>query len=103
MKWRNPKNDLPKSGERVWVMLAPHKYRGSLLASAMSIEIACGEASWSNDNDACRVENGDELGSGSISWYLFATDNYRDRYLQYGYVEAIAWLPLTEMPFPEEY
>lgn len=96
MNWRNPAEELPEQNQTVWVMLEPHKERGDLLESAMSIEIVAGITSYSNDNKSIRVENYDELGRGGISWYLKydADDYYPDSI-------AIAWLPINEMEFPK--
>ena len=94
LNWRNPEKELPTDGQRVWVMLEPHKDRGSLFASAMSIEVCCGEVSWCNEGVECRVFNVDELGLGDISWVLRGElDGYDTR--------AIAWLPVDEMPLPK--
>ena len=93
MRWRDPKQELPKEGQTVWVMLAPHKDRGSLRDSVMSIQILCGETSYARDGSSCRVDNGDELGRGNISWYLQNCPHYEDD-------EVIAWLPVEEMPLP---
>lgn len=93
MKWRDPAKELPVDGQTVWVLLAPHKDRGSLLKSAMSMEIVCGEV-YSNEN-VIRVENMDELGMGSIGWYLVRPDNFI-----YDESYGIAWLPVEELPLP---
>lgn len=92
MNWRNPKKDLPKDRQMVWIMLSPHKDRGGLLKSAPSIEIVCGEF-YSDDN---RVENYDELGMGAIEWQLGGKIDYSR-----GFEPAIAWLPVEEMVYPE--
>ena len=88
MNWRNPKEELPKDGHTVWVMLEPHKDRGSLQNSAMSIEIVCGEFNKASG----LVENYDELGLGAIHWALSGDDEGRGT--------AIAWLPVSEMWYP---
>lgn len=93
MNWRNPKNALPQDGQMVWIMLRPHKYKGNLLASAPSIEIVAGETYRPNSKDV-RIENNDELGMGSISWVLKGEKSL------YG-EDAIAWLPVEEMIYPE--
>lgn len=95
MNWINPRYSLPKEGQTVWVMLYPHKERGNFLNSAMSIEIVCGEVSFSNDGTSCRVENCDELGMGAVSWYLKAPEDFR-----YGEPLGMAWLPLEDVPCP---
>lgn len=94
MKWRNPKKELPKQNEKVFVMIKPHKDYGSLKESAMSIQIFCGETSYSNDDSSCRVENADELGQGNISWYLNGKPDYEENVV-------IAWIPTTEFHFPD--
>jgi hypothetical protein len=69
MNWRDPKKELPYQGQRVWVMLQPHKERGSLLESAMSIQIVCGEAFYpSTDPKSLEIQNWDELGQDAIGW-----------------------------------
>jgi len=97
MNWRNPKEELPKQGQRVWVMLAPHKDRGSLLESAMSIQVVCGEASYSTDGKLLEIQNNDELGEGAIGWSF--EDYLKDS--EYGDYQpkAIGWVPVEEM-FP---
>jgi hypothetical protein len=94
MNWRNPKEVLPEQGQLVWVMLEPHKDRGSLLESAPSIEIVCGWAF--RYDDVCGVDNNDELGLGGISWYLTKSKN---KYLNFE-AGAMAWMPVEEMPLP---
>lgn len=93
MNWRNPEIELPKEGQKVWIMLEPHKDRGSLLESAMSIQVVCGEATYLSDGKACLIENGDELGSGDIAWVL---GDYESDYSEY----AFAWLPVEEFIYP---
>lgn len=96
MSWRNPANELPEDNQIVWIMLAPHKDRGGLVASAPSIEIVCGWA-YRSGNGLCRVENMDELGLGSLGWYLGELpDDFR-----YDEAPAIAWLPVDEMGYPD--
>jgi hypothetical protein len=90
MRWRKPEDELPGEGQRVWVMVSPHKDRGGLWESAMSIHIVCGETSYSADRTTCRVDNGDELGQGNVSWYL-AGNLYDEN------ERAIAWMPVAEM------
>jgi hypothetical protein len=90
MKWRNPKNELPKDGQKVWALLAPRKNRGSLMDSMMSMQIVCGETSHASDGSSCRVDNGDELGQGNISWYLTGRPDYAEE-------TVLAWLPVEEM------
>lgn len=98
MRWRKPKEELPKEGQKIWVMSLPHKYRGSFLDSAMSIKIYCGETSYADDGSSCRVENGDELGQGNRAWYFYATQKHAD----YMYVDdwIMAWMPVEEMVAP---
>lgn len=91
MNWRNPKDELPIQGQKVWVMLAPHKDRGDLLSSAMSIKIVCGEASYSRDGKRLEIQNYDELGEGSIGWSFKRGSQYDDSEL------AIAWVPVQEV------
>lgn len=93
MRWRNPNEEMPEPNQIVWVMVEPHKDRGSLLKSAPSIEVACGWVSYSTEGK-CRVDNADELGHGAIGWQLGGKN-------EYGYDPfAIAWLPVEEMPLP---
>lgn len=92
MKWRNPKEELPKHDQAVYVMLKPHKWRGSMRESAASIQIVAGWY-WSP-----LVENIDEYGFGSLGYILDPAtkeDGHKDR--------AIAWVPAEEMPLPEFY
>lgn len=95
INWRNPKKELPSEGELVWVMLEPHKNRGSLLASTMSIEIVCGEVSYGRDG-SCVVFNHDELGQGNIGWLLNESKYHWE-------TKAIAWIPINEMTLPNFY
>lgn len=92
MNWRNPKKQLPKAGERVWLLLPPHKPRGTLNESAMSVEIVCGEVYYYGNT--VRVENNDELGQGSIGWLLQGESQFDEK--------ALYWLPLQEMNLPKE-
>ena len=96
MKWRNPENEMPKQNQMVWIMLEPHKDRDTLQESAASIEIVAGEVCYDYGKKHCRVENFDELGRGSVSWYLgeLPEDFLYDE--SYG----IAWLPVEEMIYP---
>lgn len=92
MNWRNPKKELPEDDQIVWCMLKPHKDRGNLLESAPSIEIVCG---WVTETQTgIIVDNADELGHGCISWYL---TKHPDGYGS----DVLAWLPVTEMIFPD--
>lgn len=98
MKWRNPEKELPEDNAIVWVMMAPHKYRGSFLQSAASIIIQCGTVNYSNDGKTVFVDNCDEQGLGSVCWCLKQPcnpENYRYEDI------AIAWLPVDEMIYPE--
>lgn len=72
-------------------MLAPHKERGSLLDSAMSIQIVCGEASYSRDGKLLEIQNYDELGQGAIGW-SFEDSEFNDYQKR-----AIGWIPVEEM------
>lgn len=96
MNWRDPRSELPFQGQRVWVMLEPHKDRGSFLDSAMSIQIVCGEACYSNDGKFLEIQNYDELGQGGIGW-SFAEQRKDDE--EYGNYQprATAWIPVEEM------
>lgn len=96
MRWRNPAVELPEQNQKVWVMLEPHKERGTLLESAEAIEILCGETEWRPDMEECRVTNGDELGYGNLAWYLASDIEANDPYRRY----AMAWMPVEEMPLP---
>ncbi len=96
MNWINPKLKLPVHGQLVWVMLEPHKIRGSLLQSAPSIQVVCGWVQTCNDGEVI-VSNYDELGSGGISWVLVQHPEDPDYYSQ----EAIAWMPVEDMPLPD--
>ena len=94
MKWRNPKKELPKDGDIVWIMLKPHKDRGSLINSSPSIEIVCGWA-YSNSKGAVIIDNNDELGMGSVMWDLRLPEG---EYTIHGL--AIGWMPVEEMIYP---
>lgn len=97
MNWRYPNKELPYQGQKVWVMLEPHKERGSLLDSAMSIQIVCGEASYgAADPTSLEIQNYDELGLGGIGWSFI---DYRKDDEDYGDYQprAIAWIPVEEM------
>lgn len=98
MNWRNPKKELPKQDQKVWVMLEPHKERGSLQESAMSIQIVCGEVCHGTYGDTkekyCIIENYDELGWGSLSWKLAGAEDGTIAWV-------IAWLPVEEMVYPD--
>lgn len=96
INWRNPKEELPNDGDVVWVMVEPHKWRGSLKDSAKSIMIVCGEVCFSRTNNDCVVQDYDELGWGTQSWFLRASS-----YGHYRKEMAVAWLPFEEMPIPE--
>lgn len=90
MNWRSPKMSLPESGQTVFVMLAPHKDRGDLLSSAMSIQIVCGVATYSQDGKQLEIQNYDELGMGNIGW-SFGINSDSDE------PRAMAWVPVQEM------
>lgn len=94
MNWRNPRKILPEDGQIVCVMLEPHKNRGTLKGSAMSIQIVCGEVEYNTGEGAPRVNNYDELGMGNVCW-TFQKDPhpYEER--------IIAWIPVEEMVFPK--
>jgi hypothetical protein len=89
VNWRNPDQELPAEGQLVFVMLDPHKWRGSMLDSAASIMIVGG---WYRHG---RVENNDEIGEGSQCYLL----NPKDESSYYS--RAIAWIPVEEMAFPK--
>jgi hypothetical protein len=91
MNWRNPKKELPKQFQKVWVMLQPHKDRGSLLDSAMSIQNVCGEASYSTDGGFLEIQNNDELGQGFIGW------SFENSIFSEYQPIAIAWMSVEEM------
>lgn len=91
MNWRNPKKELPKENQTIWGMVEPHKWRGSMLGSACSIQIVSG-LYWSG-----RLENNDEYGCGSIGWNL--DPKKHSFHGDSGII--IAWLPIEEMPLPE--
>ena len=99
MNWRNPEEELPGSDEIVWGMLEPHKDRGGLLKSAPSIEIVAGWVNYGSDGSVV-IQNADELGQGSIMWYIKLPTN-EDNYYINDNEHVIAWLPVEEMPFPE--
>lgn len=92
MNWRDPKKQLPKAGDKVWLLLPPHKPRGSLIDSAMSVEIVCGEVC--HYGHIVRVENNDELGQGNVAWLLQGESEFEEN--------ALYWLPLNEMNLPKE-
>lgn len=94
MKWRSIKEELPKEGEVVWVMLEPHKDRGTLLQSAQSIQICCGEVRFMNPGSLdFEVQNNDELGLGAIAW-TNSGGCYGD--------PILAWMSVEDMPLLEE-
>ncbi len=96
MNWRNPKEELPEDDQLVWVMLEPHKNRGSLLESALSIEIVAGYVCYSNNLKNVVVNNNDELGMGAVCYHLkYDIEDYYPENI------AIAWLPINEMEFPK--
>lgn len=97
MKWRNPKEELPKQDDVVWVMLKPHKWRGSNEESIQSIQIVCGNVNIYENGDVF-VLNHDELGLGSQCYELFlAKDSERDSvYNDF----AVAWAALEDMGLP---
>lgn len=98
MRWRDPKTELPDQDQIVWVLLAPHKPRGTLRESARSIRIVCGEANF-YPQGVCVVESYDELGTGNEAWVLrFRRGNDCDPYRD----QALAWMPVDEMLLPEE-
>ena len=92
MNWRNPSKELPKQGQKVWVMLEPQKGGGWSAASPeesmRSIQILCGEAS-SHDDTSCRMEKDTERGGGTITWNSEG-DSTR----------VTAWVPIKEMMIP---
>jgi len=88
--WRDPSQELPAPDQKIFAMLNPHKVRGSLLDSACSIQIISG---WYHMG---RIENYDEYGWGSQAWKLDPRLGPCD-----DQEEAIAWIPVEEMPFPQ--
>lgn len=92
MHWRNPQKEKPELNQIVWVMLYPHKNRGTLKESAPSIQICCGWTCFSSSGN-WRVENMDELGLGGISWEPYQDFSMADSII-------LAWLPLDEMSLP---
>ena len=103
MNWRDPKIEMPRQGQYVWLYLRPHKDRGSLIKSAASTQIVCGEVAYYSYGDFgeryCVIHNYDELGSGSISWHLgLLPDEY-----SYNQEDGIAWIPVEEMSYPKFY
>ncbi len=91
MNWRNPSNELPPVNSTVWIMLEPHKERGTLLDSARSIQILCGEV-WAFGKYLHVVDN-DENGRGSQHYILRGEPDHYEEHV-------MAWLPLEEMPLP---
>lgn len=78
-------------------MSKPHKHRGdTLLESARSIEIKCGEFLWSYEGPV--VENCDELGGGWETWGI-----YEREYESGLEANLIAWMLVEEMPLPDFY
>ena len=92
INWRNPKVELPKAGQIVWVLMQHWKKE-----YGQSIEIYCGEVSVSRDFSEIIVMNNDYIGAGSASWVLFRVGDdcdYDDCNI------AKAWLPVSEMALP---
>jgi len=92
MRWRDASKEMPKCGQKVWVLLHPHKVRGDWLDSAESIQILAGEAC--ETGNGMEVDNGDELGLGGICWkfeYDYSTV----------YEHIRGWMPLEEMIYPD--
>lgn len=101
MKWRNPKKELPQDEQRIFVMIDPHKKRGpNLVDSAISIQIAAGWAYFDRPS-VVRVENRDELGEGAIEWLLYCPEDLRDDIYGGNGGDAIAWIPVEEMDYPD--
>jgi hypothetical protein len=98
MKWINPQDSWPKNEQPVWLLLEPHKERGSLLDSAMSVLIVCGVAYNHPKLNECRIENYDELGLGGIGWSFYKND---DCMHNHDNGRPIAWLPVQEMILPD--
>jgi len=91
IKWRNPKKELPKDNQEVFVMVEPHKNR------LTSVQIVAGWASTAEDY--CYVDNSDELGMGSVCYWLKEKEKDNGGFEE----RAIAWVPLNEIPYPEFY
>ena len=82
MNWHNPDVQLPEKDDVVWVMIQHWKQNGPL-----SIEIYAGQVSIGNDG-SCVVFNNDDIGMGSLMWYLSPKpDEYSDSYTE----RAVAW------------
>lgn len=88
IRWRNPKKELPKQDEKIWVLMQhPSKGTGELCC-----EIVGAEAQ--HTGDEVTAWNNDDLGLG-LQIYTFKDDG--------GYPDnvAIAWCPFEELPGPE--
>lgn len=74
INWINPKETLPEEGEMVWVCSF---HKENFIPD--SVEINAGEVQWSNDKKQCSVFNNDAIGSGSLRWILWESDDYEFR------------------------
>ncbi len=88
LKWRNPKKDLPKVGEVVWVLMEHWKKEG-----ALSCEIFCGEVEVSNDGKQISAYNNDYIGSGGVRWTIWQSEDFEYP----SDSPAKAWLPVDEL------
>jgi hypothetical protein len=104
VSWRDPRVELPYDGQVIFVMIEPHKKRGSLRESIQSIMIVCGQwRSFSPEKfpnfidrpkGFGRIENMDEYGWGWQSWFFSCHDESKSS------DNAIGWIPVEEMPLP---
>lgn len=91
MKWRSYK-EKPQPDQLVWIITDPHK------ETPVSRQIAGGYVFFNlEDRNLWGIDNGDETGHGCQTWYTPSWEYSRGRA-----EEIIGWMPVEEMPYPEE-
>lgn len=95
MRWRKT-TCYPTEGQLVWVMTYPHK------KTVASLELHCGWVEFPLRSDSTplwRINNMDEVGSGSIAFDAFAEYDYA--FDKCKSETIMAWIPAKEFIYPE--
>jgi len=90
LNWKDPKKELPREGEIVWVLYKHWKNN-----NPMSYELMSGEVEYNNKNQDPRVCSCDYTGKGNWSVYLLNTyDHSGEEY-------AEAWIYPKDFQLPD--
>lgn len=86
--WRDPRKELPKVGQIVWILEQHWKAEGAQNCEIMAGEVCLGE------NNKLFILNNDYVGSGYLTW-AFPEDEVLDGN------HIAAWAPAEDSILPE--